>query len=154
MMLGSHAGPLVRAEGREHLVTARGAPPEALRWVRILVGQCGSEDFIHHVGNRVPAEADVDPESRGVPPALPLDELDDRRGAVPVVEPVRSTARPKPVELEAFAESGRQAAGPPATPKGFQERGVIHPARPVRVALCIDLWKEGIVPRRLALAAV
>ena len=52
MMLGSHAGTLVRAEGREHLVTARGALPEALRWVRILVGQCGSEDLIHHVGNR------------------------------------------------------------------------------------------------------
>ena len=37
MMLGSHAGPLVRAEGREHLVTACDAPAVTPGSARVLI---------------------------------------------------------------------------------------------------------------------
>ena len=44
MMLGSHAGPLVRAEGREHLVTACDAPAVTPGSARVLIRLSSGED--------------------------------------------------------------------------------------------------------------
>ena len=63
MSLCRHAGAVVRTEGREHLVTARDAAAAGAGRGRVLVRLCSCEDLVHHAGDRVAPEADVNPES-------------------------------------------------------------------------------------------
>ena len=142
MPLRGHAGAVIRTEGREHLVTARDAAAAGAGRARVLVRPGSGEDLIHHAGDRIASKADIDPERRGIPATLPLDELNDRGGAVAVIEPIGRAPGAKPVELESLAQRRRQTARSSAGAEGFQERRAVHPARPIWSAVRVDVREE------------